>query len=85
MASSSKTVKRSKRNGTGKLTYNKIKIVYANAGGIKSRMQSLKQILLSKPCHIFAITGTLLKNNEKVKVQHYKWVGLNRKTKKREV
>ena len=43
-------------------------------------MQSLKQIL-SKPCHIFAITETLLKDNEKVNIQHFKWIGLNRQNK----
>ena len=42
-------------------------------------MQSLKEIILSKPCHIFAIRETLLKNNENDK--YYKRVGLNRQNK----
>ena len=42
--------------------------------------QSLKQIL-SKPCHIFTITEALLKDNEKVNIQHFKWIGLNRQNK----
>ena len=44
-------------------------------------MQSLKQAILSKPCHIFAIKETLLKNNEKINIQHYKWIVLNRQNK----
>ena len=48
-------------------------------------MQSLKQIILSKPCHIFTITETPLKNNEKVNMQHYKWIGLNMQNKEGEV
>ena len=83
IASSSKAARRSKKhNGAGKLPQNKLRIIYANARGIKSKMQSLKQIL-SKPCHIFAITETLLKDNEKVNIQHFKWIGLNRQNKDR--
>ena len=44
-------------------------------------MQSLKQIILSKPCHIFARTETILKDNEMVNIQHFKWIGLNRQNK----
>ena len=44
-------------------------------------MQSLKQIVLSKPCHIFTVTETHLKNYEKVNMQHYKWIGLNMQNK----
>ena len=45
-------------------------------------MQSLKQNnILSKACHIFAITETLLKDNEKINIQHFKWIGLSRKNK----
>ena len=29
--------------------------------------------------YIFAIPKTLLKDNEKVNIQHFKWIGLNRK------
>ena len=46
-------------------------------------MLSLKQIILPKPCHIFAITETLLKNNEKVKIHHFKWLGLKMQNKDR--
>ena len=56
-------------------------MVYANARGIKSKIQSLKQIILSKPCHIFEITEKLLKNNGKVNIQHYKWVRFDRQNK----
>ena len=31
------------KNGTGKLPQNNLRIIYANARGIKSKMQSLKQ------------------------------------------
>ena len=44
-------------------------------------MQSLKRIILSKPCHIFAVTETFLKNNEKINMQHYKCIELNRQHK----
>ena len=82
IASNSKASRRSKKqNGAGKLPPNKLRTIYANARGIKSKMQSLKQIILSKPCHIFAITETLLKDNEKVNIQHFKWIGLNRQNK----
>ena len=81
IVSSNKAARRSKKhNGAGKFPKNKLRIIYANARGIKSKMQSLKQIL-SKPCHIFAITETLLKDNEKVNIQHFKWIGLNRQNK----
>ena len=84
IASNSKASRRSKKqNGAGKLPPNKLRTIYANARGIKSKMQSLKQIILSKPCHIFAITETLLKDNEKVNIQHFKWIGLNRQNKDR--
>ena len=48
IASSSKSVRGSKKkkNETGKLPQNKLRIVYANARGIKSKMQSLKRIIL---------------------------------------
>ena len=41
----------------------------------------LKEIILSKPCHIFAVRETLLKDNEKVNIHHFKWIGLNRQNK----
>ena len=42
IASSSKAARRSKKqNGTGKLPQNKLRIIYANPRGIKSKMQSL--------------------------------------------
>ena len=56
IVSSSKAVRRSKKNETRKLPQNKLRIVYVNARGIKSKMQSLKRIILSKPCYIFALT-----------------------------
>ena len=42
IASSGKAVRRSKKNETGKLPPNKLRIIYANARGIKSKIQSLK-------------------------------------------
>ena len=73
--------KKKKKKETGKLPQNKLRIIYANAIVIKSKRQSLKQIILSEPCHIFAITETILKDNEKINTQHFKWIGLNRKNK----
>ena len=61
-----------KKNRTGNLPQNKLRIIYANARVIKSKLQSLKQIILSKPCHIFARTETILKDNEMVNIQHIK-------------
>ena len=59
--SSSKALRRSKKTDTWKLLPNKLRIVYANARSIKSKMQSLKQVILPKPCHIFTITKILSK------------------------
>ena len=56
-----------KKNGTGKLPQNKLRIVYANSRGIKSKMLSLKHNIIKTMPHL-AITETLLKNNEKVKI-----------------
>ena len=36
---------------------------------------------MKQPCHIFALPKTCLKNNEKVNIQHYTWVELNRQNK----
>ena len=55
--------------------------MYSNARGIKSKVNSLKQILINKPSEIIASCGTHLKQNEKVNVPGYKWIGLNRKDK----
>ena len=65
IASSSKAARRSKKqNGTGKLPQNKLRIIYANPRGIKSKMQSLTLLCVQgvgggvnlpapPPCRIF--------------------------------
>ena len=55
--------------------------MYSNARGIKLKVNSLKQILINKPSEIIALCGTHLKQNEKVNVPGYKWIGLNRNDK----
>ena len=55
--------------------------MYLYARGIKSKVISLKQILINNPCEIIALCETHLKQNEKVNVPGYKWIGLNRKDK----
>ena len=55
--------------------------MYSNARGIKSKVNSLKQILINKSSEIIALCRTHLKQNEKVNVPGYKWIGLNRNDK----
>ena len=55
--------------------------MYSSARGIKSKVNSLKQILLNKPCEIIALCEIHLKQNEKVSIAGYKWIELNRKDK----
>ena len=55
--------------------------MYSNARGIMSKVSSLKQILIKKPCEIIALWETHLKQNEKVSITEYKWIALNRKDK----
>ena len=58
-----------------------INVMYSSARGIKSKVNSLKQILLNKPCEIIALCETHLKQNKKVSIAGFKWIGLNRKDK----
>ena len=53
--------------------------MYSNARGIKSKVNSLKQILINNPCEIIALSETHLNQNENV--PQYRWVGLTRKDK----
>ena len=55
--------------------------MYSNTRGIKSKVNSLKQILINNHCEIVALCETHLKQNKKVNVQGYKWIRLNRKDK----
>ena len=55
--------------------------MFSNARGIKSKLISLKQILIKNPCEIIALVETHFKQNLKVNVPGYKWIGLSRKNK----
>ena len=55
--------------------------MFSNARGIKSKLISLKQILIKNPCEIIALCETHIKQNLKVNVPGYKWIGLSRKDK----
>ena len=55
--------------------------MFSNARGIKSKLISLKQILIKNPCEIIALFETHFKQNLKVNVPGYKWIGLSRKNK----
>ena len=56
-------------------TKSKLKILYSNARGIKSKMKSLKDIVYSTECVLYAVTETNLKQNENIVVKMYKWIG----------
>ena len=58
-----------------KPTKNKLKILYSNARGIKSKMKSLKEIVYSTECDLYSVTEMNLKQNENIVVKEYKWVG----------
>ena len=58
-----------------KSTKNKLKILYSNARGIKSKMKSLKEIVYSTECDLYSVTEMNLKQNENIVVKGYKWVG----------
>ena len=58
-----------------KTTKSKLKILYSNARGIKSKMKSLKEIVYSTECDLYAVIETNLKQNENIFVKGYKWVG----------
>ena len=60
---------------------NETNVMHSSARGIKSKANSLKQILINNPWEIIALCETHLKQNEKVNVPGYKWIGLNRKDK----
>ena len=53
--------------------------MYSNARGIKSKVNSLKQILINNPCEIIALCETHLNQNENV--PQYRQAGLTRKDK----
>ena len=55
--------------------------MFSNARGIKSKLISLKQILIKNPCEIIALYETHFNQNLKVNVPGYKWIGLSRKDK----
>ena len=55
--------------------------MFSNARGIKSKLISLKQILIKNPCEIIALCETHFNQNLKVNVPGYKWIGLSRKDK----
>ena len=69
-----KRTRRSNRQKTSKI----LNIIYSNARGIKSKTKSIKKILFETRCDIFAITGTNLKDKEKVNINGYTWAGKNR-------
>ena len=55
--------------------------MYSSERCIKSKVNSLKQILIKKPFEITALCETQLKQSEKVSITRYKQIGLNRKDK----
>ena len=69
-----KKTKRTRRS-INKTTKSKLKILYSNARGIKSKIKSLKEIVYSTECDLYAVTETNLKQNENIVVKGYKWVG----------
>ena len=46
-------------------------------------MKSLKEIVYSTECELYAIIETNLKQNEDIVVEEYKWVGKNTKERER--
>ena len=70
-----KQTKRTRRSMNRKPTKNKLKILYSNARGIKSKMKSLKEIVYSTECDLYSVTEMNLKQNENIVVKGYKWVG----------
>ena len=62
-------------------TKNQLKITYANARGVKTKINSLKNVVNSTECDIFAITETNLKPNENIRLQGYKWISKPREDK----
>ena len=55
--------------------------MYSSARGIKSKVNFLKQILINSPCEIIALCERHLKQNKKISIPAYKWIGLNREDK----
>ena len=70
-----KQTKRTRRPINNKTTKSKLKILYSNVRGTKSKMKSLKEIVYSKECDLFTVTETNLKQNENIVLKGYKWVG----------
>jgi len=59
-----------------------LKIFYANARGIRSKIHSLKSILTDlHEINIVALAETNLSGNSKIVIPGYKWIGSNRRNK----
>lgn len=56
----------------------KMKIIYANARGLRSKIKSVKEITQRANCDIFAFAEKGLKANENTKMKGYKWVRKSR-------
>ena len=56
-----KQTKRARKPFNRKTTRSKLKILYNNATGIKSKMKSLKEVVYSTECDLYAVTETNLK------------------------
>ena len=69
-----KQTKRTRKPFNRKTTRSKLKILYNNATGTKSKMKSLKEVVYSTECDLYAVTETNLKQNEHIIVKGYKWV-----------
>ena len=69
-----KRTRRSNKQKTSKI----LNVIYSNAGGIKSKTKSIKEILFETQCDIYAITETNLQDKEKVNINGYTWSGKNR-------
>ena len=69
--------KRARRSNKRKIS-KILNIIYSNVRGIKSKTKSIQEILFETQCDIFAITDINLKNKEKVNINGYTWIGINR-------
>lgn len=61
----------------------KMKIIYANARGLRSKIKSVKEITQTANCDIFAFAEKGLKPNENTKMKGHKWLRMSRTEKQR--
>ena len=71
-----------KNKQTNKQTSKVLNVIYSNAGGIKYKTKSIKEILFETQCDI-RVTETNLKDKEKVNIIGCTWIGKNRASERR--